>query len=288
MSLESSTLNEYLTRLGTGPPESIDLGTLRYLQERHVRSIPFENVDCYRRCPLSLGEDAAEKIVRDGRGGGCYELNSAMGVLLEALGYRVSVLGGRIYEGSTLTFPLRHLVLRVETREGSWLIDVGFGFGSNRNSLQPLSLDTEAVQHDPHGRYRVVATPEGDLDVIREGTPLYRVETHPRELEEFSATLWWFLTSPQSDFLQGMFCILPTSSGRVSLSGRRLSHVVDGNKTTTDLAGEVEVRQALSTWFGVVVDRIPDLLAPATEIAPRMAERAGPRGLAVRKQLKVV
>jgi N-hydroxyarylamine O-acetyltransferase len=281
MPLDADVVDRYLARLGTTRPARADLDALRDLQQRHVHHIPFENVDCYRRRPLPLGAGAARKIADEGRGGGCYELNSAMSLLLEALGFDVTVLGGRIYDGDTLTFPLRHLVLRVRIGDDAYLVDTGFGFGSNRNSLHPLDLGDDAPQEDAHGEYRLVTTPDGDHDVLRAGRPLYRVEPHPRELEEFTATLWWFLTSPDSDFLGGMFCILPHASGRLSLRDRSLSEVRDGEKTVTELPDEAAVREVLATRFGVMVDDIPDLGEDARDIAPRMAAEAGSRGLTV-------
>lgn len=281
MTLDPDVVDRYLARLGTTRPARADLDTLRELQRRHVRSIPFENVDCYRRRPLPLGAGAARKIADEGRGGGCYELNSAMALLLDALGYDVTVLGGRIYDGEALTFPLRHLVLRVRLGDDDFLVDTGFGFGSNRNSLHPLDLGDDAAQSDPHGEYRLVSTPEGDHDVLRAERPLYRIESHPREIGEFEATLWWFLTSPDSDFLGGMFCILPHESGRTSLRDRCLTEVRDGEKTVTELPDEAAVRDVLATRFGVTVDDIPDLEEPARDIAPRMAHEAGSRGLLV-------
>jgi N-hydroxyarylamine O-acetyltransferase len=281
MTLDPITVERYLARLGVERPSRPDLRALRTLQERHVRSIPFENVDCFRRRPLPLGSGAVDKIVHEHRGGGCYELNSAMSLLLKALGFQVTILGGKIYEGGKLTFPLRHLILRVETPEGRWLVDAGFGFGANRNSIHPLDLGSREAQADPHGEYRLLTTPDGDIDVLRDGRPLYRVEMHPREIEDFSATLWWFLTSPDSDFLQGMFCILPHESGRISLRDQTLSEVADGRKTVTELAGESEVREVLAGRFGIVVDAIPDLMVPGREIAPRMAEKAGLAGAGV-------
>ncbi len=278
MSLDQDTVERYLARLGVERPSHPDLQALRTLQERHVRSIPFENVDCFRRRPLPMGRDAVDKIVHEHRGGGCYELNSAMALLLRALGFHVTILGGKIYEGERLSWPMRHLILAVATPEGTWLVDAGFGFGASRNSIHPLRIGDDGVQANPHGEYRLVTTADGDYDVLRDGRPLYRVEMHPREIEDFSANLWWFLTSPESDFLHGMFCILPHESGRLSLRNQTLSEVADGKKIVVELDGESAVRDVLSDRFGIVVDAIPDLMAPGPEIAPRMAEKAGLRG----------
>lgn len=273
MTLDRTICEDYLARIGVEWPRRPDAETLASLQEQHILSIPFENVDCFRRRPLPMGEGAVRKIVQEGRGGGCYELNSAMGLLLESVGYPVTIMGGRISDGKGLSFPLRHLVLRVEADGVSWLVDVGFGFGSDRNSRRPLRIDHSAVQSDPQGDYQLVNTADGDIDVLRNERLLYRIERHPRSVGEFAATLWWFLTSPGSDFLQGMFCIQPTRSGRLSLRDRTLTRVVDGEKTRAELPDTDEVRKVLAAEFGIEVDDIPDLLAAPATIAPAMSEQ---------------
>lgn len=206
MTLEDKTLTAYLERIGAAEPPRRDLAGLRALQGKHVLSVPFENLDCYCRRPLGLGPAAVEKIAHRGRGGGCYEQNSAFGQLLSSLGYSVSMLAARVYHGDELRQPMRHLVLLVELSE-PYLVDVAFGFGSDRNPRRPLRFDERSVQADPHGNYRLHDAPNGDVDLVRDGTPMYRLERHPRQAEDFELALWWFHTSPQSPMLQAMFCL---------------------------------------------------------------------------------
>ncbi|WP_436842094.1 arylamine N-acetyltransferase [Streptomyces virginiae] len=77
--------------------------------------------------------------------------------------------------------PYDHLALRVE---GRWLADVGFG----EHSAHPLDLDGPCEQKDPGGVFLVKAAAdgtEGDLDVLRDGVPAYRLQTRPRALADF-------------------------------------------------------------------------------------------------------
>ncbi len=53
------------------------MNTLRKLHERHLYSVPFENLDIGRR-PIVIDEAAfVRKIVEERRGGFCYELMGA-------------------------------------------------------------------------------------------------------------------------------------------------------------------------------------------------------------------
>ncbi|MQA08714.1 MAG: acetyltransferase [Pseudonocardiaceae bacterium] len=266
MGLDDATTDSYLHRIGAERPDRLDVTALRNLQERHVMSIPFENVDCYCRRPLGLGQAAAHKIVHRHRGGGCYEQNSAFGLLLRSLGYSVTIMGASVYHGENLLGPLRHLVLRVDTPE-PWLVDVAFGFGRDRNSRFPLRLDEPSTQPDPHGTYQLRAASNDDIDVIRDGTPLYRLERRPRTVEDFELTLWWFHTNPDSPMLQALFCLLPTETGRVALKDRTLTHIDDGAKTSVELEDEDEVRAALAKYFGISLTEIPDFGKTRHELA---------------------
>lgn len=254
--LDDAGVAEYLDRIGAKRPEKADLEGLRHLQERHVLSVPFENIDYHLDREIRLGEQVVDKIVRQRRGGGCYEVNSAFAVLLDALGYRVEILPGRVYRPDGLGPAMCHLALRV-TLDEPWLVDAGFG----RNSRHPLRFTTTDVQRDPHGEYRVAAAGAGGFDVALEGGPLYRVDDRPCRLEDFGPTLWWWRSSPDSPFLQELFCSLPLADGRVTLKGKRLVRIEGGVRTTEQLAGGEDVLAACRTHFAMVLDELPQAVA---------------------------
>ena len=69
-------LDRYLERIDFRDSPSLDLDTLRSLHRSHLAAIPYENLDIHlgRSLQLDLGE-MYRKIVLDGRGGWCYEMN---------------------------------------------------------------------------------------------------------------------------------------------------------------------------------------------------------------------
>jgi N-hydroxyarylamine O-acetyltransferase len=176
-------LDAYLARIGATRPPQADPATLRELQLRHLLTVPFENLSIHLGEPILLEPEAlVDKLVQRRRGGFCYELNGAFATLLAALGFRVTLLATRVFGPSGLGPPFDHLALRVDLdSSGSWLVDVGFG----HHSHYPLRLDTRTDQADPGGTFQVADTADGDLDVIRDGQPQYRVEARPRTLGDF-------------------------------------------------------------------------------------------------------
>ncbi|GCD37689.1 N-hydroxyarylamine O-acetyltransferase [Streptomyces chrestomyceticus JCM 4735] len=257
--LDPARTDAYLRRIGADRPAVPDAEALHDLHLRHLRTVPFENLSVH------LAEDVAleykplvDKVVAASRGGFCYELNGAFAALLRALGYRVELLAARVFGPEGPGIPYDHLALRVHTADGAggpWLADIGFG----RNSQYPLRLDSRDQQPDPAGLFRIEETADGDLDVLRDGVPQYRLEQRPRALADFVAGCWYHRTSPDSPFTRSLVCSRLTETGRVTLSGRTLVITdADGGRDERELS-EAEVLPAYRTHFGITLDRIPEL-----------------------------
>lgn len=247
----------YLARIGAARPRRADAATLAELQRRHLHAVPFENLSVH------LGEDITldrgrlvDKVVRRRRGGFCYELNGAFATLLGALGYRVTLIEARVIAGGEEhALPYDHLTLSVlpENGSGPWLTDVGFGEFSER----PLRLDRRGPQRDPAGVFEIVDAEHGDVVVLQDGAPKYRVSARPRKLSEFVPTCWYHRSSPDSHFTQKLVCTRLTDHGRITLSGRKLKETVAGESKETQLPDEAAVLDAYRHHFGIELDREP-------------------------------
>lgn len=248
--------DEYLKRIGVPRPVSPDLGTLRELQLAHLHAVPFENLSIHLGEPIVLDQDAlVSKVVQRRRGGFCYELNGAFAALLREFGYQVSMLSARVFDaGGRPGLPFDHMTLRVDLAE-PWLVDVGFG----RFAVRPLRLDHRVPQPDPDGMFRIAESPSGhgDLDVVSDGMPAYRIDPRPYQLADFGPACWFQQTWPDSHFRQSLTCSILTASGRVTLSGDRLITTEGGERTERSLSGNAEILAAYRTYFDINLDRVP-------------------------------
>ncbi|MFJ5037420.1 arylamine N-acetyltransferase family protein [Streptomyces parvulus] len=276
--MDSAQVDAYLRRLGAERPPRPTAEALGALHLRHLRTVPFENLSVHLGEEIVLAETPLhDKVVGRGRGGFCYELNGLFGALLTALGYRVTMLAARVYgDGGRVGIPYDHMALLVRTEEGGdWLADVGFG----AHSHGPLAVGERADQEDGGGTFRVVESgPDAagvrggdggakasgtaraaDLDVLRDGKQVYRVEARPRVLDDFVSGAWWHSTSPRSHFLQSTVCSRVTGDGgRITLSGRRLtSTAAGGGREERELETDAEVLAAYREHFGMRLDRVP-------------------------------
>jgi arylamine N-acetyltransferase len=75
------------------------LGFLTTLQRHHLARVPFESLSLHysRHRLLSLDpEDLFKKIVDNGRGGYCMEVNTLFATVLRSLGFMLISVGGRV------------------------------------------------------------------------------------------------------------------------------------------------------------------------------------------------
>ncbi|MFI9646189.1 arylamine N-acetyltransferase [Streptomyces sp. NPDC052040] len=263
--MNSAQVEAYLDRIGAEHPAWPTIDVLRELHLRHLRAVPFENLSIHLGEEILLEEKQLfDKIVGARRGGFCYELNGAFAALLAGLGFDVTLLAARVYgEGKRLGVPFDHLALRVRTVDGGdWLVDVGFG----AHSHFPLAFGDRGEQRDPGGAFRVIEAGGrgggedfGDLDVLRDGEPQYRLEVRPRVLQDFVGGVWWNTTSPASHFTRSLVCSRVTDDGgRLTLSGHRLTTTTpDGTKEVSDLESDQEVLDLYRQQFGITLAHVP-------------------------------
>ncbi len=245
-------VDSYLARIGYGGSCAPVAETLRALHRAHLEAVPFENLDIHLGRPVVLDETSLyDKIVRQRRGGFCYELNGLFAALLRCLGFGVTLLSARVVdESGEVTPEFDHLTLKVE-EGGPWLADVGFGDVFS----EPLRLEESDVQVHDGTAYRVLA--QGTDRLMSRCEPggdwqdRYHFSLTPRRLGDFSAMCRYHQTSRASHFTQGRICSRRTSEGFVTLTDDRLIVTGAGGRQETRVVGEQAFRMALAKRFGI-------------------------------------
>lgn len=149
-------LDAYFRRINFAGDRSPTLATLHAICEHHVRSIPFENLDVLLGKGIDLADDAVDaKLIHAGRGGYCFEHNTLLLRVLQAMGYDARPISARVrlQRPRDFTPPRTHVFVRVELDGESWLGDVGVG------GLSPtcaLRLVENVEQPTPHETRRLV------------------------------------------------------------------------------------------------------------------------------------
>lgn len=142
-------LQPYLDRIGYHGRVEPNIATLTALQEAHVCSVPFENLDLLLRRPVTTRvEDAYHKIVNNLRGGWCYEQNGLFGWALSEIGFDVARTAANVMRDERgEAGEAGHLCLLVRLPDSGtrYLVDVGFG-GS---LIRPIALREARYEQEP-------------------------------------------------------------------------------------------------------------------------------------------
>jgi N-hydroxyarylamine O-acetyltransferase len=250
-------IDGYLARIGYCGPRAPVAETLRALHRAHLEAVPFENLDIHLGRPIVLDETALyDKIVRQRRGGFCYELNGLLAALLRCLGFAVTPLSARVVNEAGEVGPeFDHLTLKVEAG-GPWLADVGFGDGFS----EPLRLDELGAQIRDGIDYRVSRQGADWLTSRREPAgdwqDRYRFSLIPRRLEDFEAMCRYHQTSPTSHFTQDRICSRRVADGLVTLTDDRLILTGAGGRRESRVDSEWAFRMVLAEQFEIKLSPI--------------------------------
>lgn len=212
-------LNAYLDRIrfeGTPRP---DHETLVALHRRHLLNINFENIDVQLQRPVGLAvAPIYEKIVEQGRGGWCYEMNGVLEWALKEIGFEVARINGGVMRSVRGDDILgNHLLLLVQLDE-PWIADVGFGDGM----FEPIPL--RQGEFEQRGfRYRLEQLDDGFWRFHNHqhgGAPSFDFKAQPADELLFQEKCELLQNSPESPFVMSLVCQRFTKTGYEVQLGR--------------------------------------------------------------------
>ncbi|MGH6929009.1 MAG: arylamine N-acetyltransferase family protein [Dongiaceae bacterium] len=259
---ETFDLDTYAARIGYDGAQRPTLETLRAVQLRHTQAIAFENLDPLLRRPVRLdAESLQQKLLRDGRGGYCFEQNLLFGHALRALGFRVTGLGGRVlwYAEDAVT-ARTHMLLRVDLDGEIYVADAGFGV---QTPTGPLRLEPDTVQATPHEPYRLVRTGDEYRMQARIGDAwrtLYRFGLEQQLMPDYEIANWYLSTHPESRFVSALMAARPAPGRRYTLRNNEFTvRDLDGNAERRTIASAAELRDVLAGPLGLTVPASPEV-----------------------------
>ncbi|WP_283190432.1 arylamine N-acetyltransferase [Pseudomonas sp. PMCC200344] len=254
-----SNLALYLQRLGFDAPPAPTLETLRQLQLRHTGVFPFENLSTLSGQPVLIDLPSIEqKVLHDGRGGYCYELNNLFLALLQALGFDARGISGRVVMGQPEgAWTARTHRLSLVTLDGvRYITDVGFG---GMVPTAPLVLDTPAEQFTPHEPYRIEQHEDGytlRANVAGEWRAMYIFDLQRQEDIDYAVGNWYVSTHPESSFARQLMVARTGEGWRRTLNNGSFAIHRIGSETERRQVTDVdELMDVLRSEFGIRVPR---------------------------------
>jgi N-hydroxyarylamine O-acetyltransferase len=246
-------IDSYLERIKYAGGTDISEDTLRKLHIAHTLNIPFENLDVYYGKPVLLDEISLfKKIVKNRRGGYCFEMNGLFSLVLKKLGFKVTNLLARGTMDGIIFTAKTHQVLLVENRDGRWLADVGFG---NDGIIAPLMLRENLDQQQFAHTYRLINNPTFGYvlqkKVIDKYISLYAFTLKECYAEDFLMSNHFTSTFPESFFLKMRMCTKPSKEGRVTLTVTHFKTITNENITEKAIDNEGEFNIFLKKYFNL-------------------------------------
>ena len=250
-------VRQYLARIAYAGKVLPSLDVLRSLQEAHLLSVPFENLDIHagRRIVLEPTH-LFHKIVVLKRGGFCYELNGLFHWLLREIGFCVRLAMGRVYDRTQGVYgpAFDHMLVLAEVEGETWLVDVGFG----DFAMHPLKTTLDTPLSDTNGTFLIERYDAEYLKVSRFSTdenrylPEYLFSGGARSLPDFADMCLYHQTSGESHFTRQRVCSIATATGRTTLTDNKLIVTERSVRTETTISGEPEFRRVLLERFNLV------------------------------------
>jgi N-hydroxyarylamine O-acetyltransferase len=219
-------LDAYFARIGYTGRREAALATLRAIHVHHVRAIPFENLDVLLGRGIRIDVPSIEqKLVHDRRGGYCFEQNGLLAAVLRTLGFRVTPLIARVRWQLPADQPtaLTHMLLRVDTDEGPYLADVGFG---SMSLFQPIRFEFDLEQSGSLELRRLIRRGLIVAQQARLGdewSDVYHFAPDPAPTVDFELGNWFTSTHPQSRFVQNLVVARAGEDCRYTLLNRELT-----------------------------------------------------------------
>lgn len=266
----------YLQRLGYDTPPAPTLQTLRDLQLRHVCTFAFESLSTLLRLPVPIDlANVERKVLLDGRGGYCYELNQMFLALLQELGFDARGITGRVVMGGPADArTARTHRLSLVTLDGvRYITDVGFG---GMVPSGPLLLDSEAEQATAHEFYRLTHNADDSYtlwaEVAGEWRGLYVFDLQVQADIDYEIGNWYVSTHPGSPFLGQLKVALLAPGKRHTLNNAHYAvHYLDRPSEKHAIKQADELLALLREIFGIrlpadgaLVEKVNGLIMAST------------------------
>lgn len=250
-------IEHFLSQTHSQTDSGIDLKSIEALREAFSMAVPFENLTVLNHDPVSLSpNDVFEKLI-SGRGGYCFELNTAFNSLLKHRGLQPNLHLGRVWLGAPKHIPPRSHVANVVTLEGRpHIIDVGFGGRAPKAILPLFDFGKVIDEGEQWGQpLRIIECHKYGYRVQRQisnvWTDQFSLEREAAHASDIEISNFFQSRSLNSRFRKHLLVGRFIDGGRTALFDNRLTTEKFGQVDTTMLATLGEVSGALSRVFGI-------------------------------------
>lgn len=217
-------IKKYYERIGLSADTKTEYtyDFLKKIQYSHVTVIPYENLDLVRGKLLKFDIDSLyEKVITNGRGGYCFEVNALMSWLFKTLGFEVKDHLCRYLRGEVGVPERRHRVLAVKCEQGLFMCDAGVGQTAPR---YPVKMEVGVVQEQFGETYKFDYNDKDGwilYDLYKGEWRKFISFTEEKQYEiDFEQASFFAERHPDSKFNKFPIIAIKTAEGRKTLNDR--------------------------------------------------------------------
>ncbi|MFH0717573.1 arylamine N-acetyltransferase [Staphylococcus delphini] len=240
------------------------LEALNYYTEHFMLTVPFENIDVQNKMRISVEiKDIFDKIVRQNRGGYCYELNPLFQSYLKEKGFDARIVSATIHTpGGGRSQPGSHVSLVVCIDGIDYVTDVGFG-DLPINVIPITTIENSQVIGNKSGRFRAIFQNEQcDSFFVQKWednhwSTKYEASLEGKRIQDFAENIEYNQTNPNSIFVKRLVVTMSKPYGRVTMPQNYLT-ITKGEKKEKMEISTQNYRTILKKYFNidVIVQRL--------------------------------
>lgn len=252
----------YLSRINMGKSVVVpDKETLDAIIYAHQCSIAFENLDVNRyKKNIELDtESLFNKIIKNKRGGYCFELNNIFYSLLKALKYDIYPCMVKVCKENEIYVPALHRGSIVKFPDGFYYCDVGFGgpmpagaVKFEENTLQNIRGEYFRF-HQENEHWWILSRIDGRG--IEEN--VMKICVNPAAQEDFIALNHLCSCHSQKDFnffTDNTMANIRTPNGHYSILNDIFIQEADGVRTESKISSDSELIKLLREKFDIHIE----------------------------------
>lgn len=248
----------YAERIHLNWPLKPDVETLDKIVFQNQCCIPFENLNVIndRKIPSLEIEDLFQKVVKENRGGYCFEINKLLCSFLLSVGYPAYPVLCRIMWKKDAVPALLHEAVLAECDGTLYYCDVGYGgpqpggclplIDGNERTICGFTYRTEKL--DEHWWQISLKMPGKPFAPMIQFLPTAMTPSAFVPLNHYCATYTDFY------FYQNLVVNLRTKNGNLSLKNMEFTEITPDTKSTRTLTSKKELSQILSEKFHINCD----------------------------------
>lgn len=247
-------LDLYRERVKLKDPIFTNEDGLWKIQTAQLTSIPFENIDCFNKHPIKLDLESLEnKILKQKRGGYCFELNLLLQHALISNGFKARpILSRSMWRGTNIN-ARTHIFLLVEIGNKQFIADAGFG-GPGIFTPLPFEIGREDVQRN--GDFRLISDAvfgtilQKKNQELNEWSNVYSFSLENVFPADIEMSNYFTYNLETSYFRQNLVAALFTDFGRITLLNNKLNKLhFEGQLSSVDITDETMLAHVLKNDF---------------------------------------